>query len=1088
MNYKWILVFVIILLAGCVKEVETEPENYIEGEFVLYASSGEDQTRTTLRSDGAVWWSPGDRINVFYGDRSGTFSTDLTEPSASAEFSGSIGPFTLNGEIEFIATYPYSKENTCSSGILGLTLPSVQTGAEGTFADNLFLCVAKSRNQNLHFYNVCGGVKFSVGRDDVKKVVFKGNDGESLAGHLTVEFSADGLPLVSGIEEGSASVTVLAPDGGTFQRGTWYYVVLAPQELNKGFTLEFWSDTLVDSFSSDNPVTVKRSVWGVVNASGADAPVPQMVDLGLSVKWASFNLGASQPEEQGLSFAWGETEPKDEYSWATYKWCQGTERTLTKYCGAQDFGLDGFTDFKTTLEPDDDAAHVYLGGKWRLPTHDEVNELFDNCIAVPKTVNKISGYLYTSKINGNSIFLPKNTTYWCSTLFFDTYDYSSDYRAWSINVYFYGSTYYPYTYYFKREVRERCYAGIVRPVWGDISILENISLNETSLSMSVDDRFQLQLTFKPEQVTNKKALWTSSNILVATVSETGEVRAIGEGEATISVITEDGLKKATCQVSVNADSSVALSGMVDLGLPSGLKWAACNLGADKPEEYGDYYCWSSTEPFSYSIPSISTKDGTNYRVTKYSFKASHGLHDYLDYLDNLDPEDDAAHVQLGGKWRMPTKEEWQELMDECAWICTQYHGVWGIRVTSKTNGNSLFFPAAGWLMQWDTKDVISYDSQDTWKHCRFWSSSIDHEDSGPVWLDLELNWEADSRWGGWYETHDIESFYYVFHEFDHGYGGRTVRNSIRPVYGEPVPVDEISLDKTQLEVMVGSVTKLCPVFQPEGAHNKRVSWSSQNPSVATVSDLGVVSALSPGSTVITATSSSGRSTSCNVSVSPMAVPTPIDMGLSVKWASFNLGAASPDQVGNYYAWGETSPKFIYSAESYKWYYKELYLWQNNDNDYYNKYILDTASQDYDGRTVLEPEDDAAHVNLGGNWRMPTKEEWQELVDNCTWRDDYYQRTSEYATIGYPADYGFFATSKITGNSIFFPTTQWKLYEFPDVDSYRYCYFWSSSLKPEYDNGSAYILDADTYSIYLPNYGVGATRREYGIPVRPVYVE
>ena len=149
-------------------------------------------------------------------------------------------------------------------------------------------------------------------------------------------------------------------------------------------------------------------------------PIPEAVDLGLSVKWASFNLGASKPEEYGDYFAWGETEPyyssqdpltwkdgKEEgYSWfLSYRWCMGSEYTMTKYCQRSDRGYNGFTDAKTVLDPEDDAAHVNLGGKWRMPTDAELDELMSNCTSTFATLNEVNGSLFTGS-NGNSIFLP----------------------------------------------------------------------------------------------------------------------------------------------------------------------------------------------------------------------------------------------------------------------------------------------------------------------------------------------------------------------------------------------------------------------------------------------------------------------------------------------------------------------------------------------------------------------------------------------------------------------------------------------------------------------------------------------------------
>ncbi|MGM9818910.1 MAG: hypothetical protein ACI30B_08040 [Paludibacteraceae bacterium] len=125
---------------------------------------------------------------------------------------------------------------------------------------------------------------------------------------------------------------------------------------------------------------------------------------------------------------------------------------------------------------------------------------------------------------------------------------------------------------------------------------------------------------------------------------------------------------------------------VDLGLPSGLKWATCNVGAITPEGYGNYYAWGE----------IATKE--TYEWSNYS-DTSDGGSTFIKYTTDtktvLDLEDDAANVNWGGKWRMPTKDEWQELIDNCTWTWTMYNGKFGYRVTSKTNGYSIFLIAAG---------------------------------------------------------------------------------------------------------------------------------------------------------------------------------------------------------------------------------------------------------------------------------------------------------------------------------------------------------------------------------------------------------
>ena len=150
--------------------------------------------------------------------------------------------------------------------------------------------------------------------------------------------------------------------------------------------------------------------------SGKDGSVEkyEFVDLGLSVKWATFNVGATRPEEYGDYYAWGETEPKTNYSWSTYKYCNGSYSTLTKYCNNSSYGNNGFTDTKTTLDPDDDVAHVKWGGDWRMPTVGEFVELLNNCTWTWTTLSDVKGYgvkgyRVTSKKSGytdRSIFLP----------------------------------------------------------------------------------------------------------------------------------------------------------------------------------------------------------------------------------------------------------------------------------------------------------------------------------------------------------------------------------------------------------------------------------------------------------------------------------------------------------------------------------------------------------------------------------------------------------------------------------------------------------------------------------------------------------
>lgn len=195
--------------------------------------------------------------------------------------------------------------------------------------------------------------------------------------------------------------------------------------------------------------------------------IPEAVDLGLSVKWASVNVGATKCEDCGDYYAWGEVYPKSEYKcqWSYYLWCEGTSDALTKYNTSSSYGaVDGIT----VLESVDDVVHAKFGGSWRMPTEAEFNELKnpENCSWRWTSINGVSGYMVTSKIDGytsNWIFLPA-AGYQSKS----SYDVGicGDYWSSSLSS---GSPYNSYYLYFtsnnvNRSSGNRCCGRSVRPV------------------------------------------------------------------------------------------------------------------------------------------------------------------------------------------------------------------------------------------------------------------------------------------------------------------------------------------------------------------------------------------------------------------------------------------------------------------------------------------------------------------------------------------------------------------------------------------------------------------------------------------------
>ena len=255
----------------------------------------------------------------------------------------------------------------------------------------------------------------------------------------------------------------------------------------------------------------------------------------------------------------------------------------------------------------------------------------------------------------------------------------------------------------------RYFGQSVRPVRASENILvTGITLSQTSLSLSMGGNQTISATVEPSNATDQRVTWSSSNTAVAMVSAAGLVTAIAAGSCTITCTAQDGSGvKATCSVTVdNVDNSGSINGRayVDLGLPSGTLWATCNLGASKPGEYGDYFAWGETTGYNsgktdFSWSTYKYCNGSSFSMTKYCTDSSYGTYGTVDNKTELELADDAAYVNWGSQWRMPSDEQQTELRTECTWTWTTRNGVYGYEVygyeVKGTNGNSIFLPAAG---------------------------------------------------------------------------------------------------------------------------------------------------------------------------------------------------------------------------------------------------------------------------------------------------------------------------------------------------------------------------------------------------------
>ena len=253
---------------SCIRSEEVMPER-----VTFRAVSGDaPSSKTTLMEDGSVYWTPNDAISLFFGDLGSIqLTSDSKDTTETTTFSGTLDGFAPNGTDYFLAIYPYNVGNRYDGTEAMVSLPSTQTGMAGTFAKDLFISMARSKDYTLTFYNLCGGIKFSVENAGIQYVTFKGNNGERLAGTVLAAIDDNGKPQVTGYDTYATELRLDAPNGG-FEVGKWYYIVSLPATLSAGYTMTFYDkdDAVVATRERTASVEIKRSIWRRVASADVD--------------------------------------------------------------------------------------------------------------------------------------------------------------------------------------------------------------------------------------------------------------------------------------------------------------------------------------------------------------------------------------------------------------------------------------------------------------------------------------------------------------------------------------------------------------------------------------------------------------------------------------------------------------------------------------------------------------------------------------------------------------------------------------------------------------------------------------------------
>ncbi|MCQ2169929.1 MAG: leucine-rich repeat protein, partial [Bacteroidales bacterium] len=716
--------------------------------------------------------------------------------------------------------YPYRADATADNSSVTTTLPATQTGRAGSFAKGTFITLARSQSLKMGFYNVCGGVRFSLVNDNIKEVVFEGKNDENLAGKVKLAFDG-GYPVVSKVEGEEKAITLTAPGGGCFEKGKWYYIVALPGTLSSGFKMTFNTADEYAVRSSSSSVTIKRGVFGSI----------EDVDQGLI-----FIQKGTDPVGDNIVFK----DPAAKFACvAKYDTNGDGEVSIAEAEAATSFsGL--FTNWKGVTSFDEI--------KYFKNVH-SINELFDGCtklvsITIPENITDLGTYAFRGCSSLTSVNLPSNITTIgsysfnnCSKLatieipskvasiggsafggcsLLTTVDLPSN--VTSIGDYAFGGCSNLSSIGIPSKV-----TSIGSSAFSGCSALKQISIPNgvTSLgTFAFSGCSSLTAANIPSGISSVPGYCFEGCISLTSVSIPSNVTSVGtrafygvklwklELPSSVSSLGSNCfgsdiicvLLPATSPVSIQSDAfggvigifvpanmiemykvmtnwsnysgkihpissyreknafTLATSGAVDMG--TSVKWAACNLGASKPEEYGGYYQWAGTQDVTSTSIYLDWRNcpyhtGSTWETgwTKYIPSDKPSYWSGAGSPDNktvLDPEDDVAHVTLGGNWRIPTREEFEELENNCVREWTAYQGINGRMVYGIGSSNKIFLPAAGSR----SGDFLSNVGSNGY----FWSSSLYTDD-------------PCSAYGLYFDSYDVGTVDY----------GRCRGRSVRPV-------------------------------------------------------------------------------------------------------------------------------------------------------------------------------------------------------------------------------------------------------------------------------------------------------------------
>ncbi len=649
-----------------------------------------------------------------------------------------------------------------------------------------------------------------------------------------------------------------------------------------------------------------------------------------------------------------------------------------------------------------------------------------------------------------------------------------------------------------------------------------ISLDQPSATIKEGEYITLIATVTPSNADNKEVSWSSNSESVAIVDNSGKVTGVKAGSATITATAIDGEMKAICSISVEANLapsvtieanhlsaiSAVLAGKANLGSTVA---ADLQVGFQYSESAGILPSNSITieatnadKDFNYTSSITGLKPATTYYF--HSFVRQNNQYTYGETKEFTTKElSSLIHTQAVTDIEATTAKLIASLdLTDVQYSTKEYGFYWGASEESQPtelsggdiegNTYSASLTNLSHKTQYWYKAYVKLDSQSFYGDIKAFTTDVVPVES--VSLDkLEytfhtigntitltatvipsdatnnsLEWSTDKE--------DVATVDSNGNVTATGNGSATITVKTQDqgktstcIVSVTQWATSISLDKPLISLGTGSEATLSVTILPDNTKDKSVTWTSSDNAIVSVDNNGRILAMATGNATIKATANDGSGVYGKCTVNVIKAPEAVDLGIivngkSIKWGSFNIGASNPEDYGGLYAWGETATKSYYAWSTYKF--------SNGSASPcpLSKYNTISGCGTVDNKTILEPEDDAANVKLGGKWRMPTSEEWNELRTKCIWTwTDNYNGTGIMGRV----------VTASNGNSIFLPAAGFRR----DLNLYSTTYrgeYWSSSLNTNSTDRAWYMSfssdNVDSYNDY----------RRHGRSVRPVYEE